>query len=126
MKKRKPEKENLVHVKVDYSDAINSKKEFLSSELNLLQTASIIKRYTRLRLEELKIKNRLLSKIKELKTDSTRLQIVLPKIKIHTEKIAEEKKEDKEFDLPKRYIKDDLEFELQDIQRKLMELEERG
>lgn len=126
MKKRKQEKENLVHVKVDYPDAINSKKELLSSELNLLQTASIIKRYTRLRLEELKIKNRLLSKIKELRTDSAKLQIVLPKIKIHTEKIAEEKKEDKEFELPKRYIKDDLEFELQDIQRKLMELEERG
>jgi hypothetical protein len=115
-------KESLIHVRVEYNEAVNSKKDFLSSEINLLRTASAIKRYSLLRLEELKIKNRLSGKVRELNSGITKLSQVLPKIKISVEE-KKEKDEDKEFEIPRKYLGDDLEFELQEIQKRLLELE---
>ena len=37
--------ENLIHVKLEYGEALQSKKDVLSSEMNLLRIAGIIKKY---------------------------------------------------------------------------------
>jgi hypothetical protein len=116
---------NPIHVKLDYQEALQSKKELLSSEINFLKIASSIKRYSILRMEELKIKNKLHGKIRELKIISIKLNESFPKIKISREEKKEEA-EEKEFEIDKKYFKSDLEFELEEIQRKLMELEERN
>ena len=125
MKKDKTVSGSLIHVKLEYSDAVDSKKDFLSSEISLLKTASSIKRYSILRLEELKIKNRLAGKIRELKLTASRLHQVMPQIKISKSENVKNK-EDKSFELNKKYFKDDLEYELQEIQRQLMDLERKN
>jgi hypothetical protein len=115
---------SLIHVKFEYLEAVESKKDLLFTEINLLKTASSIKRYSLLRDNELKIKNRLSGKIKELKLNILKLQHSLPQIKISLEDKKEDEK--KEFEVNKKYVKDDLEIELEEIQKKLAELEERN
>jgi hypothetical protein len=114
---------NPIHVRLEYQEALQSKKDLLSSEITFLKIASSIKRYSILRLEELKIKNKLAGKIKELKVSSIRVNNSFPKIKISQEE-KKEKTEEKEFEIDKKYFKSDLEFELEEIQRELMKLEE--
>lgn len=116
---------SLIHVKFEYQEAVESKKDLLFSEINLIKTASSIKRFGLMRTEELKIKNKMAGRIKELKLNIVKLQQTLPQIKVSLEEKKENNKE-KEFEFNKKYVKDDLELELDEIQRKLVELERRG
>jgi len=74
--------ENLIHVKLEYSEAVRAKREILSSEMKLLQLAKIIKNYHTLRLEELKTKMKLHRKIKETLGEIRKIQATVPKVKI--------------------------------------------
>ena len=47
------------HVKFEYEDALNGKKQLLSSEINLLHILKKIKSYKLLRKKELILKNKL-------------------------------------------------------------------
>ncbi len=119
--------EKLIYVKLNYNESVESKKDMLSSEANILNLIRIMKRYSPLRIEELKIKSRLHSRIKEIISDIKRLEITLPKVKVpqilkqhYTEELEEieekiEKTKTKEYD-------SSLESQLQDIQAKLREL----
>lgn len=115
--------ENLIHVKLEYGEALQSKKDVLSSEMNLLRIAGIIKKYRILRLEELKIKSKLYRKIKEVITNMGKIQITLP-----TLKIPEILKKTEEIEEPEIQIKEipydaSLESQLQEIQDKLNSLQ---
>jgi len=74
--------ENLIHVKFEYEEACQSKKDILSLEMNLLKILRAIKKYHPLRSEELKTKSKLHRKIKEVITNIGKLQTILPRLKI--------------------------------------------
>ena len=112
--------ENLIHVKLEYGEALQSKRDTLSSEMNLLRIAKMIKKYRLLRLEELKIKLKLHRKIKEIITNIKKIQTTLPILKI-----PEILKKDKEIEEPdklpikEKQYDESLESQLQEIQDKL-------
>ena len=109
--------ENLIHVKFEYEEALQSKKEVLSSEMTLLKIVKIIKEYRSLRLEELKLKLKLHRRMKETITNMRKLQIILPKLEML------KKDEDLEkVDKIKKAQYDGLEYQLQEIQDKLKSL----
>lgn len=115
----------VIHIKLEYNEALQSKKDILNTELGLLKIAKAIKKHQILRSDELKTKLRLHRKLKELKTNITKLQQVLPKIKIP--KILEEKREEKEEKITtqkieKRAHDNSLELQLQEIQKRLRQL----
>jgi hypothetical protein len=122
--------EKLIHVKLEYDEAVQSKRDILSSEANLLKVLQVIKRYHSLRSEELKIKTKLGSKIREIIKDVRKIETTLPKIKIpqilkeHNPEEAEEL-EEIESKISKsnaeRYDTG-LEYQLEDIKSKLRDL----
>ena len=109
--------QNLIHVKLNYDELLVSKKKILSTEANLIRILQRMDKYKSLRNQELKLKTKLLKKLKETKTGINKLEKTLPIIKMpeilkSTKKIKEE--------APK---KDNLNLELEEIQRKLKQLE---
>jgi len=117
--------ENLIHVKLEYEEALQSKRDVLSSEMNLIQIIKVMRQYRFLRLKELKTKLKLYQKIKEVITDIKKVQTVLPKLKIpeilQKGKITEEPKRLEIKEEP--YYDKSLESQLKDIQRKLNALQ---
>jgi len=114
----------IIHIKLEYDEALQSKKDILSSELGLLKVAKAIKKHQILRSDELQIKLRLHRKLKELKTNIGKLQQVLPKIKIP--EILEGKRESSEEPMipkvEKRAHDSSLESQLEEIQARLKQL----
>ncbi len=121
--------ENYVHIKMEYLESLETKRNLLSSERDLIKLFQIIKKYHLLRSSELILKLKIEKKIKELKSNVAKLEQNLPKIKIP--KILEKEKEEFEsekFFLTKRKTKTgdydkELEKELMQIQEKLKKLE---
>jgi len=115
----------IIHIKLEYAEALQSKKDILASEINLLRIAKAIRTHKILRLEELKTKARLHRKLKSLKTNITKLQQVLPKLKVP---ILDKGKDDLEIEVHKRpevkkAIHDStLESQLKEIQDRLRQL----
>ncbi len=123
--------ESIFHIKVNYNEAIQSKKDVLSAERDFLRILKIIKRYELLRREELTNKLRMQNKIRDLKINLTKINNILPKIKlpdILKKKNDTEKKEIEEepIKIPTRIKQspdeDDLERQLREIQEKLRKL----
>ena len=122
--------ENLIHVRLDYEEAREAKKDMLSLELNLVKLIRAIKTFKSLRAEELRLKNRLKTQISEFLKDMRRLKIELPELEIprilrHDEETGEiegrreldalSKKIDKKYD-------SDIEEQLKDIRERLREM----
>ena len=118
--------EKLIHIKLNSLEALQAKRDILTTEQELLQIAKTIKKYQSLRFEELKLKLRLHRKFKELLTNIKTLQKTLPKIEVpEIIKELHEPTEEVEKTIKKaRAIKTDadLEAQLKDIQDKLKEL----
>ena len=66
--------EKLIHIRLEYEDAIQFKKDILSSEMDLLRIIQTIKRYHKFRSDEFKLKIKLHRQIKTLLTEINRLQ----------------------------------------------------
>lgn len=116
--------ENLLHVKLEYEEGVQSKKDILSSERDLIKLIKIMRRYHLLRKEELNNKLRIYKKIKELKLNLTKLTQALPKIKIpNILKKEEERTLEKTSNKKKEDYDRDLESQLREIQEKLKRLE---
>lgn len=112
--------ENPIHIKFEYDEAFESKKNILFLEMNSLKISKIIKNYKFLRLEELNRKLKLFGKIKEVIANIKKLQATLPKLKIPEILKKEKAKETSEIEEIKRRPHDeDLEYQLQEIQEKL-------
>ncbi len=112
--------ENLIHIKLEYGEALESKRDILSSEMNLLRSAKTAKDYHSLRAEELKIKIRLYQKIKEIVMSMKKMQTILPELKMPEVLKKEEQIEKYKNVSPKEKIyNSEIESELQEIQRKL-------
>jgi|SRR3990167_7966515 len=122
--------ENVVHIMLDYKEALRAKRDILSSEMSSLGVAKRIGRYRFLRLEELKLKTRIYGKIKETKTNLRKLQALIPEPKIprilkRVKKEEEEAKgENKVLEAGNKvHDEEDIESQLRDIQRRLEELQ---
>ena len=111
--------EKLIHVRLEYEDAIQSKKDILSSEMDLLKIIQTMKKYHELRSEEFKLKIKLYRQIKILLTEIRRLQTNLPKLKMP--QILKEH-ETKEISQKKEIIDYNIESQLKEIQEKLNSL----
>ena len=115
--------ENLIHVKFEYDEALQSKREILSLEISLLKIANAIKKYRSLRLEELKLRLNLYTKIKEIIANMRKLQTTLPKLKI-PEILNKPHEKQGELKIKKIGEESDIESQLQEIQNKLNALQE--
>lgn len=109
-----------IHVKLDYVEAKDAKKEVLSSQINLLELKKGLSNYKKLRLDELRKKEKLSQKIKNIKTNIAKLEKTLPKVK----KPKFMKKEREEVKVNKNLSPSSLEQELNKIKAKLKRLEE--
>src|SRR3989344_9291603 len=108
---------DLVYIKFNYEEGLESKKILLSSEMSLLRVLKIIKNYHSLRIEELELKSKLHRNIQEINAKIKSFQKNLPEIKVS-------KKPKKEFEISKsKRTKEkydvSLEKQLKEIQEKL-------
>ncbi|VVB78349.1 Uncharacterised protein [uncultured archaeon] len=67
------------HIKIDHGEALDSKKQLLSSELNLLHLLRHMKNYSILRKKETAINNKIKLNISSLRQKLTLLKSTLPK-----------------------------------------------
>lgn len=119
--------ENLVHLKFEYAEALNGKKEILNVQKNIVNLTATAKEYNSLRMDELKLKLKLHRKIKELTSKIKNLHENFPHLNV--EKIMgkeHERNEDirnvkksKEDSKKTKKLDDGLESQLREIQRKL-------
>ena len=117
--------EDLIHLKFEYEEALQSKKDILYSEKNLMVIAKKINNYLYLREEELKLKIRLHKKIKGTITTIKKLQRIVPKIKIPKIIEKESHKTKEKIEIKPKRKKDNyhIESQLQEIQEKLKTLQ---
>ncbi len=111
------EEENPVYVKLEYYESLASKRDLLSSEKILLNIIRIIKRYHAIKLEQLRMRSHLHKSVKELdllikKVKSSFPFVDIPELTKHEELI-------KEIDAEKEDSEEDIELQLEEIQRKL-------
>ena len=116
---------NVIHIKFDYEEAVRSKKEILSSEMEVLKILKIIKNYHRLRSKELQTKIKLQRKLKQTVTALKRLESSFPEFKVP--KILKEKKSQKEETHSEKSVKrkydSNIESQLKEIQERLKALQ---
>lgn len=136
-------KNQLIHIRLDPDEAIESRKDILNTEFNLIKIAKAIKNYRILRLKELQLKIDLYKKTKDFKIEMNKLKTILPKqeipklLKKHEQLMNDEKlekevkkikvereKSKKHEKMPKEEKKheDTLEKQLREIQDKLNSL----
>ena len=108
--------ENLIHVRLDYEEAREAKKDMLSLELSLVKLIRAIKTFKSLRLEFLK-------DMRKLKTELPELEI--PRIIRHDEETGEIEGRKELDELSKKVNKkydSDIEEQLRDIRERLSEM----
>lgn len=117
--------EDLIHLKFEYEEALQSKKYILYSEKNLMMIAKKINNYLFLREEELKLKIKLHRKIKEMLTVIRKLQKMNPQIEVPKiiKKESHETKEKIEIKPKRKKDSNHIESQLQEIQEKLNSLQ---
>ncbi|MBS3085265.1 hypothetical protein J4225_01100 [Candidatus Pacearchaeota archaeon] len=122
--------ENLIHVRLDYEEAREAKKDMLSLELSLVKLIRAIKTFKSLRLEELRLKKRLKVQISEFLKDMRKLKTELPELEIpriirHDEETGEIEGRKELDELSKKVNKkydSDIEEQLRDIRERLSEM----
>jgi hypothetical protein len=125
--------EQVIHIKLESNEALNSKRQVLNTESSLLKLKGAIQRYHKLRSNELKQKARLQRTLKEYVAEINKLSILLPQIKI-PRKLQEDYVEEKqvhsfpklssakrEFPQESKYD-NKIESQLREIQAKLNSL----
>ncbi len=119
--------EDLIHLKFEYEEALQSKRNILYSEKNLMIIAKKMNNYISLREEELKTKVNLHRKIRGIIASIRKLQRVVPNFKV-PKIIGKEghriKKEEIVKIRPKAVkSRNNIESQLQEIQEKLNTLQ---
>ncbi len=103
------------YIKFDYQEALEAKKQLLSSEFNLLQTAKRVRNYKILRKRELITKNKLKTALRNLRAKINALQSTFPQEEMPRplkKTVAKAKKKQEQ----------NIQEQLQDIQEKLARL----
>ena len=126
-----------IHIKLEYPEAVKSKRDILSTEMNLLRILKVIKKYHALRMNELDMKIKLHKKESELKSSLKKMQVTFPKIKLpdilkkedyFEVEEKEEHSEKKDIRSKVKQVKEkehqnDIEYQLREIQEKLRALQ---
>ncbi|MFW5846951.1 MAG: hypothetical protein ACOCUU_02205 [Nanoarchaeota archaeon] len=126
-KKKGSSKKDLAYIKIEFDEEFEGKKRVLESQAGLLKSKKSVKNYLALRKAELKSKLRLKKDLKEFKKYLNDLTGALPNpevprfVKEHEEK-SSPRTTDKEI-IVKKPKSNKIEQELEDIQRKLKEME---
>lgn len=114
--------ENPIYVKFELQEALNSKKDLISSEIILLKISQAMSNYNLYRQKELSNKLKILKKIQELKEDIDTIQKNMPKPKV-PRAIEKEEGEIIKIKEIKHPASTDLEKQLEEIQKRLMEFQ---
>ena len=123
-KKSVASNENLIHIKLERGEALESKRDVLASQIALLKILKKVNAYRAYRTKELELKIELHKKMVGLKTNLKSLEKTLPKLKIS--KTLNKEEEQQEKNIRKTEVGDlSIEAQLQEIQRKLEELQRR-
>jgi hypothetical protein len=120
--------ENVVHIKLNYEEAIQGKRNFLFSEMGALKVAKRIGRYKFLRLGEFDLRSKLYTKMKEVRSNIRRLQIIAPEPKLPKIIKRDLARREKEAEEPlkvksKTYQQQDIESQLREIESRLEDLQ---
>jgi len=117
------ENESFIHIKLEREEALESKKDVLASQFTLLKILKRVNSYRAYRSKEFELKIEFYKKIKELKAKMINLEKAIPKLKTPKKLNKEEQTKPQ----PKKpEIRDSsIEGQLQEIQRRLEELQER-
>jgi hypothetical protein len=119
--------ENILHVKLEYDEGIQSERDVLLSEKGILGILKTIKRYQLLRTEDLNNRIRIQKKMKDIESNITKLHQTFPVLKIPDILKDEEeyRKERMEKKQGKKKDEDDIDLEnqLKEIQERLKKLE---
>ena len=110
--------ENLIHIKFDYEEAVQSKKDLLYVEKSLMTSTMIIKEYVSLRLNESKTRLKLHRKTKELITCIKKIQKDIPEVDFSGISKEKDIKEPK-TKVKKREDDHSIKSQLREIQNKL-------
>jgi len=115
--------ENLVHIKLEYDEAVDGKKDLLLTQMNLLKITRAVKVYYSLKKKESQTKLKLSKKLRSTNNFLKKIKTNLPQIRVRKEINAHSKKKPKrekiEYD---RGIED----QLLDIQDKLNSLQNKS
>jgi hypothetical protein len=131
----KTKNDSLIHVKLDYEEAVESKRDILLTEAELIKTAQTIRKYKELRIKEMILKLELIKRIKDFKNDWRNTKHLLPTLELpklledleeekHKKEHHKEHKKNKHHEEKAKEEKhhDNLELQLRDIQEKLNRL----
>ncbi len=117
--------ENFIHLKFEHAEAVNSRRDLLTSEIDLINIIKSFESFMALRAMELKLKEKFFRESKKIETGIKRLEKSLPDVEVprilkqNVHKKKERLEENFEF---KETKNNDLESQLMDIQRKLRQL----
>jgi len=117
--------ENFIHLKFEHEEAVISRRDLLTSEIDLINLIKSLEKFMALRSLELKLKAKFFREAKKMETEIKRLEKSLPDIEVPRmlKHNVQKKKEllESSFDL-KTSKNNDLESQLMEIQRKLRQL----
>ncbi|VVB79960.1 Uncharacterised protein [uncultured archaeon] len=123
--KKKQITQNPLHIRIEYMEAVESKRDLLSTEANLIQIRQAIKKYQDLRIQELRLKLKIQKAVKEVESEIAHLEKILPQIRI-PRYLVEETFDNKPLKiLSESPRSQDLESQLKEIQEKLRGLQRR-
>lgn len=115
-----------LHIKFEYENALEARRELLSTQMEILEFLKRFRDYKDLRRRELILKSRLKNELASLNSETIRLQDALPKDEDEEEmkeiqKITRKKHKEMIREAKSREHKD-IERELEDIKEKLEQL----
>ncbi|MBU3906718.1 MAG: hypothetical protein KKA64_00535 [Nanoarchaeota archaeon] len=116
--------DNLIHVKLEYEEGLQAKRDILTSEMDLIRIIKHIQRYNFLRNNEVKQKLKLKNKIRETLITIRKIQKIIPKLETQSKfRIEKEKDDFKRLEEIGKQYDQNLEIQLKDIQEKLNRLQ---
>lgn len=121
------EEKSLMHIKIMRNEAVQNKKEILMMEFSSLKILEALQKYYRLRTAELKAKADINKRTKKINLEINKLRKMIPDLKVPRKyKIDLERKIPKEEEpQKKRVYSSSLERELQEIQDKLKQINQK-
>lgn len=120
-----------IHIKLEYAEALDSKKDILITQSNLIKLNNCIRNYQTIRIRELKRKINLHNKIKQLINSINNLEKVMPEVKVpqfvHQENTTKETPFTKSFmektiSTSNSAGNSDIDAQLREIQEKIKSL----
>ena len=113
----------IIHVKLEYSQALEAKRDILSLELNMINIAKRIRNYQKIREKEMREKNKLKTALAEVKNNIKKIESIWPREHFpELEKFEEKMEQGFAEDKKQARHNADLEIQLKEIQERLRAL----